>query len=105
MLSRPPPVVRRAVGIAKGHRRAGYSLPPRSRACALVLAGIRRTKGMAPTQKSALLTDDVLAMVATCNPDTLAGVRDRCPSYAADRWPNRIFRGPRYEDGRCFGEA
>ena len=70
-------VVRRAVGIAKGHRRAGYLSPTEVESVRLVLAGIRRTKGMAPVQKSPLLTDDVLALVATCDADTLAGVRDR----------------------------
>ncbi len=70
-------VVRRAVGIAKGHRRAGYLSPTEVESVRLVLAGIRRTKGMAPVQKSPLLTADVLALLSTCDPDTLAGVRDR----------------------------
>jgi len=45
-------VVRRAVGIAKGHRRAGYLSPTEIESVRLVLAGVRRTKGKAPTQKS-----------------------------------------------------
>jgi hypothetical protein len=61
-------VVRRAVGIAKGHRRAGYLSPTEIESVRLVLAGIRRTKGMAPTQKSPLLTADVLALLSTCRP-------------------------------------
>lgn len=70
-------VVRRAVGIAKGHRRAGHLSPTEHESVRLVLAGIRRTKGMAPAQKAPLLTADVLALVATCDPATLAGARDR----------------------------
>lgn len=69
-------VGRRAVGIAKAHRRAGYLSPTEQEAVRAVLAGIRRSKGMAPEQKAALLTADVLALVGTC-PDTLAGRRDR----------------------------
>ncbi|MDQ6839282.1 MAG: integrase, partial [Actinomycetota bacterium] len=70
-------VVRRAVGIAKGHRRAGYHSPTDVESVRLVLAGIRRIKGMAPAQKSPLLTVDVLALVATCSSASLADVRDR----------------------------
>ena len=70
-------VVRRAIGIAKGHRRAGLLSPTEHDSVRLVLAGIRRSKGMAPDQKSPLLTDDVVALVDTCDPGSLAGARDR----------------------------
>jgi len=70
-------VVRRAIGIAKGHRRAGLVSPTENESVRLVLAGIRRPKGMAAEQKSPLLTDDVLALVASYAPDSLAGARDR----------------------------
>ncbi len=70
-------VVRRAVGIAKAHRRAGHLSPTEHESVRLLLAGIRRAKGMAPEQKAPLLTADVLALVATCPPGTLAGARDR----------------------------
>jgi integrase len=70
-------VVRRAVGIAKAHRRAGYPSPVEHESVRLLLAGVRRAKGMAPEQKSPLLTSDVLELVATCDPIDLAGSRDR----------------------------
>ncbi len=70
-------VARRAVGIAKAHRRAGYLSPTEHESVRLLLAGIRRAKGMAPEQKAPLLTSDVLALVETCDPSTLAGARDR----------------------------
>ncbi len=70
-------VVRRAIGIAKAHRRGGLLSPTEHESVRLVLAGIRRSKGMAPEQKAPLLTDDILALVATCDPDSLAGARDR----------------------------
>lgn len=43
-------VVRRAIGIAKAHRRAGLVSPTEHESVRLVLAGIRRSKGMAPEQ-------------------------------------------------------
>ncbi len=70
-------VVRRAVGIAKAHRRAGHPSPVDHESVRLLLGGIRRAKGMAPEQKSPLLTADVLALVENCDPSTFAGSRDR----------------------------
>lgn len=70
-------VVRRAMGIAKAHRRQGLPSPTDHEAVRLVLAGIRRTNGMAPDKKSPLLTDDVLRLVATCDTDAMIGARDR----------------------------
>lgn len=70
-------VVRRSIGIAKAHRRAGYLSPTEHEMVRRFLAGIRRAKGMAPDQKAPLLTDDVLALVGRLDVTTLAGARDK----------------------------
>src|SRR5271156_4219431 len=44
---------------------------------ATVLAGIRRTQGRPPEQKEAVLSQDLLAMIATLDLGDLRGLRDR----------------------------
>jgi integrase len=44
---------------------------------ATVLAGVRRTQGRPPEQKEAVLSEDLLRMVATLNLSDLRGLRDR----------------------------
>jgi site-specific recombinase XerD len=69
-------VQRRLTAIAKAHRVAGYESPTRSEAVHLTMRGIRRTHGVAPTQKVPAVLADLRAMLATC-PDNLIGTRDR----------------------------
>jgi len=68
-LNRGPP--------GRGHRQGpptrGHLSPTEHESVRLVLAGIRRTKGMAPAQKAPLLTAAVLALTAACHPTSLAG--------------------------------
>lgn len=67
---------RRMSAIAEAHRAAGFESPTRAGIVQNVLAGVRRAHGSAQEGKAALLTQDILAMVATCDED-LAGLRDR----------------------------
>jgi site-specific recombinase XerD len=69
-------VQRRLTAIAKAHRAGGYETPTRSEAVHLTMRGIRRTHGVAPTQKAPAVLADLRAMLATC-PYNLIGIRDR----------------------------
>ncbi len=66
----------RLAAIAARHRDAGHAFDARLPALAKAWAGIRRSKGVAPTKKAAALGEDVVKMVEAL-PDTLAGKRDR----------------------------
>lgn len=65
---------RAAIGYA--HRLAGHLDPTTAEAVRVVLAGIARKKGKAPTKKAPLTVDD-LRRVVTALPDDLGGKRDR----------------------------
>lgn len=67
---------RRMSAIAQAHRTAGFESPTRAAVVQNVLAGVRRAHGSAQEGKAALLTEDIKAMVATCDED-LVGLRDR----------------------------
>lgn len=67
---------RRMSAIAEAHRAAGFESPTRAGIVQNVLAGVRRAHGSAQEGKAALLTQDILVMVATCD-ENLAGLRDR----------------------------
>jgi integrase len=69
-------LTRRLSAISQAHQMAGHEPPTTGAAVRTVMAGIRRTKGTAPTTKAAALTDDIRAMVAAL-PVGLLGVRDR----------------------------
>jgi integrase len=69
-------VGRRLTAIAKAHRAAGHETPTRSEAVHLTMRGIRRTHGVAPTQKAPAVLADLRAMLAAC-PDNVIGTRDR----------------------------
>jgi len=69
-------VGRRLTAIAKAHRTAGHDSPTKSEVVHLTMRGIRRTHGVAPTQKAPALLADLRAMVATL-PETPLGTRDR----------------------------
>jgi integrase len=63
--------------ISVAHLAAGLASPTADILVRSTWSGIRRTNGVAQTAKTALLTDDVRAMVTTL-PDTLLGRRDAC---------------------------
>jgi site-specific recombinase XerD len=69
---------RRLAAISKAHQAAGYDSPASLKHAAVseVWKGVRRVKGVAPEQKSPLLTADLKALLSAL-PDTLIGVRDR----------------------------
>lgn len=69
---------RRLASISKSHAVAGHDSPSAMRhACVKeVWSGIRRTKGIAQTVKSAVTTDYLKRMLNEL-PDTLTGIRDR----------------------------
>jgi site-specific recombinase XerD len=69
-------VQRRLNAIAEAHKATGAESPTRSPIVNNTMKGIRRTKGTAPVQKSAALTDDIRAMVDQCDAG-LIGARDR----------------------------
>jgi len=69
-------VGRRLTAIAKAHRAAGHDTPTKSEVIHLTMRGIRRTHGVAPTQKAPAVLADLRAMLAVL-PNNLLGVRDR----------------------------
>lgn len=69
-------IERRLSGLAWNFTQRGLTLERGDRHIATVLAGIRRKHARPPTQKEAILPDDILAMVDTLNKD-LRGLRDR----------------------------
>jgi integrase len=69
-------IERRLSGLAWNYAQRGLSLDRKNRHIATVLAGIKRKHARPPTQKEAILADDILAMVATLSFD-LRGFRDR----------------------------
>jgi integrase len=70
-------VRRRLSSISVAHQAAGLATPTADILVRSTWSGIRRTNGVAQTGKTALLTDDIRAMV-TALPDSLLGRRDAC---------------------------
>jgi len=64
LTDRPATIGRKLAAIAVAHRDAGLESPTEHGMVKRTLAGIRREKGTAPHQKSALLVDDLRRMVA-----------------------------------------
>ena len=62
--------------ISQVHQMAGADSPRSSAVVREVMKGIRRERGVAPTQKAPILAAELKQMVAVL-PDTLAGTRDR----------------------------
>jgi integrase len=75
---KPTTIGRHLASIAGAHKARGYSSPAsmQNGAVSAVWQGIKRTHGTAQTQKAALLTPDLRAMVRTLT-DRLIGIRDR----------------------------
>ena len=69
---------RRLAAVRSAHLTAGHAVSPTSAALVRkALAGVRRTHGVAPRKKAAITTDEVQAMLATLDPVTPLGARDR----------------------------
>src|SRR3990167_4006618 len=62
--------------VASAHRTAKATDPTTDEDVRLVMAGIRRAKGIAPSKKAPITLDELRALVNAL-PDTLAGKRDR----------------------------
>lgn len=69
-------IERRLSGLTWGYAQRGKRLDRKDRHIASVLAGIRRKHARPPTQKEAILPDDLRDMLATL-PHDLRGLRDR----------------------------
>jgi site-specific recombinase XerD len=68
---------RRLVSIRAAHRAAGHDDPTAAAVVRETWAGIRRTFGTAQHGKAPARTAELRAMVATLDPETTIGVRDR----------------------------
>jgi integrase len=68
---------RRLSGISMTHKLAGYPSPTAHGAVAEVMAGIIRSKGIAPRRVAAVRTSILRQLVEPLQPDRLADVRDR----------------------------
>jgi integrase len=69
-------IQRRLNAISEAHKATGMESPTHHPIVANTMKGIRRTKGTAPAQKAAALTDDIRAMVDATDTG-LIGFRDR----------------------------
>jgi len=70
-------IERRLSALSTVYMSKGLVLDRRDRHIALVMAGIRNTHGRPPVQKAALMPEDLVAMLAVCERETLRGLRDR----------------------------
>lgn len=68
---------RRLSAIQHVHREAGLDFDGRQRDLRDVWRGIRRTHGVASRGKAPTVTEELRLLVATCDPTTLLGLRDR----------------------------
>src|SRR5579859_8010098 len=73
---KPSTLARRVAAIGAKHRLAGFAFDNHHPAIANVLSGIRRTFGSRPNAKTAILTEDLRAMVRAI-PEGIRGARDR----------------------------
>jgi integrase len=62
--------------VAAAHRAAGHAFDAKHRDLVAVWSGIRRQIGVRPDRKSAVLPDDLRAMLASLDRTTVAGQRD-----------------------------
>ena len=70
-------IERRLSALMWNFAQRGETFDRKDRHVATVLAGIRRTQGRPPEQKEAILSEDLLAMIATLDLGDLRGLRDR----------------------------
>jgi integrase len=70
-------IARRGAAIGYRHRCAGHEPPTNSEGVKATMRGIRRTIGVAKTQKAAATASVVRQMIDACPEDELIGLRDR----------------------------
>ena len=71
-------IQRRLAAISQVHQLAGHVPPPtQDWEVRQVVQGIRRRLGTAPAQKEAVLTATLRRLIASCDPETRVGARDR----------------------------
>jgi len=76
--ARPSTIQRRLSALSQAHQLSGHEpSPTQSPIVRTTMAGIRRTLGMAPAQKAAVVTAELRTLLAVTPEDTLAGLRDR----------------------------
>jgi len=76
--ARPSTIQRRLSALSQAHQLSGHEpSPTQSPIVRTTMAGIRRTLGMAPAQKAAVVTAELRTLLAVTPADTLAGLRDR----------------------------
>jgi site-specific recombinase XerD len=73
---KPGSIQRKLNAIAEAHKAMGLESPTHTALVRNTMKGIRRTKGTAPVQKAAALTDDVRAMLEATDAGAI-GIRDR----------------------------
>ncbi len=76
LIGRPSTLRRKLAAIAVMHRAAGHDSPTDHGMVRATFAGIRRERGVAPRQKTALLADELRAALATCGERPI-DIRDR----------------------------
>jgi len=76
--AKPSTIQRRLSALSQAHQLSGHEpSPTQSPIVRTTMAGIRRTLGMAPAQKAAVVTAELRLLLAVTPDDTLAGLRDR----------------------------
>lgn len=75
--AKPATVRRRLAAISVYHQQAGMVPPTASALVREQWKAIRRSKGVAPTQKQAILEEDLEELIRPLDTTTLAGLRDR----------------------------
>lgn len=70
-------IERRLSALVRVYAQRGLVLDRRDRHIAIVLAGIRNSHAAPPRQKEAVLPEDLIAMLDTCDRVSLRGLRDR----------------------------
>jgi len=76
--AKPSTIQRRLSALSQAHQLSGHEpSPTQSPIVRTTMAGIRRTLGMAPGQKAAVVTAELRVLLAVTPDDTLAGLRDR----------------------------
>lgn len=69
-------LTRRSAAISHAHKSVSQPTPTSDSSVRAVMAGIRRTHGIAPQRVTALLTEDITLLIEVL-PDTIVGKRDR----------------------------
>jgi len=70
-------IQRRLSAISQAHQAAGYESPTKHSAVRTVWAGVRRKHGTKQEGKAPVVVEMLRAMIRTCPPGTMLGLRDR----------------------------